>query len=84
MVTKPSLIHRLACLEQLDEMRRTSAQHIEAIQRRRKITFDKKHKARILSLGMFVLLQDARRLEFPGKFNALWLGPYIVMQGGFS
>ena len=27
---------------------------------------------------MMVMIQDARKLEFPGKFNAVWLGPYIV------
>ena len=36
-----SLRTRLTTLEELDERRRMSAQHIKAIQRRRKITFDK-------------------------------------------
>ncbi|OAE34845.1 hypothetical protein AXG93_2528s2130 [Marchantia polymorpha subsp. ruderalis] len=50
-----------------------SAQHIEAIQRRRKITFDKKHKKRTLRLGIMVMLQDARKLDFPGKFHEMWV-----------
>jgi hypothetical protein len=29
---------------------------------------------------MLVMLQDARKLEFPGKFDALWLGPFIIKE----
>ena len=29
---------------------------------------------------MMVKIQDARRLEFPGKFDAVWLGPYLVRE----
>lgn len=79
LTTKASLIHRLERLEALDEERQRSAQHIEVIQRRRKMAFDKRHKKRTLLPGMLVLLQDARRLEFPGKFDALWLGPYRII-----
>ena len=75
-----SLRHRLTTLEELDERRRMSAQHIEAIQRRRKITFDKRHKKRALTPGMMVMIQDARKLDFPGKFDAVWLGPYLVRE----
>ena len=53
------------------------AQHIEAIQRRKKITFDKQHKKRALVPGMMVMTQDARKLDFSGKFDAYWLGPYL-------
>lgn len=42
------------------------------------MVFDKRHKKRKLLPGMLVLLQDARKLDFPGKFDALWLGPYLV------
>jgi hypothetical protein len=73
-----SLKNRLTTLEALEEKRRMAAQHIEAIQRRRKITFDKRHKKRTLRPGMMVMIQDARKLEFPGKFDAVWLGPYLV------
>jgi hypothetical protein len=50
------------------------------MQRRRKVQFDKKHKSRTLVLGMLVMLQDARKLEFPGKFDALWLGPFVIKE----
>ena len=40
----------------------------------------KKHKKRVLSVGTLVLLQDARKLDFPGKFDALWLGPYLISE----
>ena len=73
-----SLKNRLTNLEELDERRRIAAQHIEAIKCRRKIIFDKRHKKRALQLGMMVMIQDARKLEFPGKFDAVWLGPYLV------
>lgn len=42
-----SLKYRLTDLEKLEERRRVAAQHIEATQRRRKITFDKRHKERV-------------------------------------
>jgi transposase InsO family protein len=78
LIDKQSLKNRLTDLEELDERRRTAAQHIEAIQRRRKIIFDKRHKKRALQPGMMVMIQDARKLEFPAKFDAVWLGPYLV------
>ena len=67
-------------LEELDERRRMAAQYIEAIERRRQIIFDKRHKKRALRPGMMVMIQDARKLEFPGKFHAVWLGPYVVRE----
>ena len=30
--------------------------------------------------GMMVMIQDARKLDFPGKFDAVWLGPYLVRE----
>jgi hypothetical protein len=75
-----SLQVRLESLEGLDEARRMSAQNMEAIQRRRKISFDKRNRIRALRPGMLILLQDARKLDFPGKFDALWLGPYLVKE----
>jgi hypothetical protein len=80
MTNSQSLRDRLDQLEGLDEARMISTQHLEAIQRRRKIAFDKCNKTRILQPGMLILLQDARRLNFPSKFDALWLGPYIVRE----
>ena len=29
---------------------------------------------------MMVMIQDARKLDFSGKFDALWLGPYLVRE----
>ena len=67
-------------LEELDERRKRAAQHIEAIQRRKKITFDKRHKKRALVAGLMVMIQDARKLDFPGNFDACWMGPYLVRE----
>ena len=78
LTEKQSLRNRLTNLEELDERRRAAAQHIKAIQRRRKFIFDKRHKRRALQPGMMVMIQDAQKLEFPGKFDAVWLGPYLV------
>jgi hypothetical protein len=44
LTNKQSLKDRLVSLKALDESCRISAQHIESIQRRRKITLDKKYK----------------------------------------
>ena len=73
-----SLKKILIDLEELDDKRRMAAKRIEAIQCRRKITFDKIHKKMALRPEMMVMIQDARKLEFPGKFDAVWLGPYFV------
>ena len=73
-----SLRSRLTNLEALDKRRRMAAQHIEAIQCRRKRIFDKRHKKRALQPGMMVMIQDARKLEFSAKFDAVWLGPCLV------
>ena len=73
-------MERVEMLEGLDEARRVSAQHVEAIQRRRKLAFDKRHKIQTLLLEMLVILQDARKLDFPGKFDAVWMGPYLVVE----
>ena len=75
---KQSLRNMLTDLEELDERCRVAAQHIEAIQRQNKIIFDKRNKKGTLEPGMMVMMQDARKLDFPGKFDALWLGPYVV------
>lgn len=29
---------------------------------------------------MMVMIQDARKLELPRKFDAIWLGPYLVRE----
>ncbi len=70
-----SLINRFGDLEELAEKMRRAAQHMEAIQRRRKIIFDKRYKKRALQWGMLVMLQDGKKKDFLGKFDAVWLGP---------
>ena len=29
---------------------------------------------------MMVMIEDARKLDFLGKFDAVWLGPYLVQE----
>ncbi len=75
-----SLKDRLDQLEGLNEARQLNAQHIKTMQRRCKVQFDKRHKSRTLVPSMLVMLQDARKLEFLGKFDALWLGPFVIKE----
>ena len=67
-------------MEELDERKMMGAQQIEAIQRQKKITFNKRHKKRALMPSMMVMIQDARKFEFHDKFDAVWLGPYLVCE----
>ena len=53
---KQSSRNRLTELEELDKRRRVAAQNIEAIQRRRKLTFDKRNKKRTLEPCMLVMI----------------------------
>ena len=78
--TTESLKNRLTELEALNENRQLASQHMEVNQRRRKVAFDKSNKVRVLKPGMWMMVQDARRLEFPAKFDALWTGPYIIKE----
>ena len=78
LLVNQSLRNRLTDLEEFDERRHVAAQQFQAIQRQRKIIFDKWNKKNALKPCMMVMMQDARKLDFSGKFNALWLGPYIV------
>ena len=64
----------------MSEARRTSVQHIEAIQLRRKAKFDKKQKKRVFKVDEWVLLRDDRILDHPGKFDYLWMGPYVIKE----
>ena len=70
----------LTDLKKVDKRKGIAAQHIEAMQRQRKITFDKRHKKKALRPGMIVMIQDARKLDFPGKSDAIWMGPYLVRE----
>jgi hypothetical protein len=78
--TSQSLKDLLAKIELLKRRRQLSAQHLEATQRRRKVAFDKRQKKRTLLPGMWVMVQDARKLEFSAKFDALWTGPYVIKE----
>jgi hypothetical protein len=73
-----SLKDRLERLEGLSEVQRLAAQHVETTQRQRKVYFDNKVLKKTLNASIWVMVQDARRLEFLGKFNALWIGLYII------
>ena len=53
---------------------------MEVTERRRKVAFNKRQKTRKLLPDMCVMLQDAHKLEFPAKFDALWTGPYIIKE----
>ncbi len=75
-----SLKDRLERLEGLNEARQLNAQHIETMQRRHEVQFDKRHKFRTFTPGMLVMLQNARKFEFPSKFDALWLGPFVIKE----
>ena len=66
-----SLKNRLTEFEELDKKRRRAAQHIKAIQMRRKIIFDKRNKKRALQPGMMVMIQDGKKKDFPGKCDAV-------------
>ena len=66
-------------LIQLDETRRDAALANEAHKKRVKAQFDKNVKPRVFSEGDLVLLYDQESDKLgSGKFNSLWMGPYIV------
>lgn len=67
-------------LEELDEKRRMAVQHIEAIQRRRKIIFDKCHKNKVLRSRMMVMIQDAKKLKFLANLMRYGRGPTLCMR----
>lgn len=55
-------------------------QYIEARHRRKMIFFERNEKPREFETGMWVLLHDDRNKDFPGNFDALWMGPYVVRE----
>eukprot|EP00253_Pinus_taeda_P013525 PITA_13525 len=73
----------------LDETRHDAALANEAHKKRVKAQFDKNVKTRVFSEGDLVLLydQDSDKLGV-GKFEPLWMGPYIVKRvlgkGGYE
>ena len=78
--TSNSLKARLTGLEALNESRQLASQHVEVTQRRRKVAFDKNNKEQTFKPSIWVMVQDARRLEFPAKFDALWTEPYMIKE----
>lgn len=70
---------RLLYLTRLYETRRNVAMANEAHTKQVKIQYDKTIKHRAFSEGDLVLVYDQRHDELgTGKFECLWLGPYIV------
>eukprot|EP00253_Pinus_taeda_P022933 PITA_22933 len=66
-------------LIQLDETFRDAALANEAHKKRVKAQFDKNVKPRVFSEGDLVLLYDQESDKLGvGKFQSLWMGPYIV------
>ena len=76
--TSESLKNRLVELQALNESCMLASQHMKVTQRRCKVAFDKSNKVRVLKPGIWEMVQDTQRLEFPTKFDALWTGPYII------
>ena len=76
--TSKSLKSRLADLEALSESRHLASQHMEVTQRRFKVAFD--NKVCVFKPGMWLMVQDVQRLEFPTKFDALWTRSYIIKE----
>ncbi|KAH9288887.1 hypothetical protein KI387_033004, partial [Taxus chinensis] len=73
---------KYAKLMELAEIREHVVQTIEKDQALVKRWFDKKARARTFQEGDLVLKWDADR-EKPGrhsKFDAIWSGPYMVME----
>ena len=55
-------------------------QYVEAMQLKRKAQFDRKQKIRVFKVDEWVLLRDDRHIDHPGKFDSLWMGPYVIVQ----
>ena len=74
--------HRIDQIVELDETRRRAFENCCKNQSKVKRNFDKSSRNRGFSNGDMVLLWD-RRNEKPGnhgKFDSLWLGPYIIRE----
>jgi len=76
--TRPEEEHILY-LTHLDETHRNATLANEAHQKRVKVQFDKTVKPRVFSEGDLFLVYDQRHDELgAGKFEYLWLRPYII------
>ena len=68
-------------LEHLDEQRRDALTTNEAHKNKVKNQYDKSVKPWIFSEGGLVLLWDQEKEPLgAGKFNSMWLGPYVVLK----
>ena len=75
MDLEESLLH----LENMDEWRKDASTTNEAHKNRVKNQYDKVVKTRVFSKGELVFLQDQDKEPLgAGKFNSMWLVPYIM------
>ena len=66
-------------LERTSEDRRVALQTIEVAKNRTKAQYDRKFQPRTFHEGDLVLVYDqAHDVLGHGKFDSLWLGPYII------
>ena len=76
--TQP-LEQRLIMLEHASEDRRVALQTMEAAKKCTKAQYDRKVQPRTFHEGDLVLVYDqAHDVLGHGKFDSLWLGPYII------
>ena len=76
--TKP-LEKRLIMLERASEDRRVALQTMEAAKKCTKAQYDRKFQPRTFHEGDLVLVYDQPHdVLGHGKFDSLWLGPYII------
>ena len=75
-----SMPNRINQIIELDENRRKALDHSIKNQDKIKRTFEKSARTRPFQIGDTALLWDKRREKRGkhGKFDSLWLGPYII------
>lgn len=71
---RENLLH----LNSLDEMHKSTLEHIEIIQKKRKQWHDSHIKNKKFQVGDWAFLYDSRFKELPGKLHTRWLGPYEI------
>jgi hypothetical protein len=71
-----SLCHRLAQLENLDEMRANALLTKETIQKQRKSYYDSKLKPKSFMPNVWILLYESRFHNFLKKLQICWHGQY--------
>lgn len=75
---------RMEHLAELDEIKRMAQKKNVKLQSQMKYLFDKKAKDRKFEVNDLVLMWNARCRENGkhGKFEALWLGPFVIIGKG--